>query len=131
MAQEENKQETAEQRPFLRRGEDFESLYANHVYLIPSEWDLKMIFGEVDNDDKGSFIEQHTAIAIPWLQAKILHYFLSLQLGFYEINHGKISIPLSIQPPEPDPIPEELSGNDGSRLLYELVRAKRAELLAP
>jgi hypothetical protein len=86
-----------------------------------------MLFGEVDNDDDGMFIEQHTSISIPWLQAKLMHYFLSLQLGYYEMNHGKIAIPPSVEPPEAIP-PDD---TEASKWLHEFIRSKRAELLAP
>jgi hypothetical protein len=127
MAETENK--TTEQKPFQRRGEDFESLYANNVYFVPTEWDLKMIFGEVDNDPDGSaFIAQHTSIAVPWLQVKMMHHFLSLQLGVYEINHGPIVLPPSIIPPIPDPPPEDATKQDVA--IYNLIKNKREDILA-
>lgn len=91
---------------FRRDEDDFEALYANNIQLQPSEWDIKAIFGELDFTDEGKpFVQQHTSIAIPWLQAKIFLYFLALQVGAHELQHGKIMIPASVLPPKP-PLPE-------------------------
>jgi hypothetical protein len=89
------------------------------------------MFGEVDSDEKGLFVDQHTSISMPWLQAKIMHYYLTLQLGYYEIGHGKIQVPISVQPPEAEPPTGDLVNDASAMGLYEMVKAKRAELLAP
>jgi len=111
MAETETPEAGAEQPRFFRRGEDYESLYANSVYFQPSEWDLKLIFGEVDNDPKDgtTFVEQHTSISVPWLQAKLMNYYLTLQVGVYEMTHGEISVPQALIPTEypPDPTLDE------------------------
>src|ERR1700683_826897 len=107
-------EDKAEESPnsFFTRHENFESWYANNVQFHPSEWDLKLIFGELDwpPDAKGRVVvQQHTAISMSWRQAKILNYFLSLQIEFHESQMGKIGIPQSIMPPEPDPPSEDLA----------------------
>jgi hypothetical protein len=127
---EENTETTRDQQPsFLRRGEDFESLYSNHVHFQPSEWDLKLTFGELDNDPKDgrAFVDQHTAIAVPWLQAKIMHYFMTLQLGVYEMSHGKIPVPSAVMPPAPDPPPSD--ADDATRRVIEYIAKAREEFV--
>ncbi|SRR6266852_9691935 len=116
------------QPQYLRRGEDFESLYANSVYFQPSEWDLKLTFGEVDNDlkDNRVFIEQHTSIAVPWLQAKLMSYYLGLQVAAYEMEHGPIKVPPTLIPPEPGPAPEP-----SMQRLYEYIAKVRQEFFEP
>src|SRR5580698_4093433 len=84
------------------RNENYEALYANNVQFESTEWDLKMIFGELDMGRKdGAGVEQHTAITVPWAQAKLLIYYLQLNVGIYEKIFGKIKIPDSVLPPEP------------------------------
>jgi hypothetical protein len=116
------------QQPLLRRGEGFESLYANNVHLQPSEWDLKLIFGEIDYDKSGAlFVEQHTSITMAWLQAKLLNYFLTLQLGVYEMSHGKIPVPPGVMPPVPTPPPSDIEGDLGTKRVFEYISKTREE----
>lgn len=127
MAEEETPETTGNNKqPFLRRGQDYESLYANHVAFQPSEWDLKLTFGELDKDkDDFDFVAQHTAIAVPWLQAKIMNYFLTLQLGVFEMTHGKIPIPPSVLPQVPDSAPSDADAH--SRQVIEYIKKVRDE----
>jgi hypothetical protein len=94
---------------FVQRDADFESLYANNVHIETSVWDLKLLFGELDQrgdgDGNGAVIRQHTAMTIPWMQAKILAYFLSVNIMIAEHQRGRINIPAGVMPPAPDSIP--------------------------
>jgi hypothetical protein len=130
MAEEETTETTG--TTFIRRGEDFESLYANNVYYQPSEWDLKITFGELDNDPKDGkvFVDQHTAIAVPWLQAKLMNYFLTLQLGVYEMAHGKIAIPPAVMPPIPDPPHGDIAGDASAQQVFEYIAKVRKEFFS-
>jgi hypothetical protein len=89
----------------FKRDEDFESLYANNVRFEPSVWDLKLLFGEIDQSSGQVIIDQHTAIAIPWMTAKLMAYFLEMNLVIYEADNGYIRLPRSVIPP-----PLDLSG---------------------
>jgi hypothetical protein len=71
----------------FKRHENFESWYSNNVQIQPTEWDLKLFFGEMEVQDRTVFVQQHTAIVQSWLQVKIMHYFLTLQLGVYELTN--------------------------------------------
>lgn len=76
------------------RHENFESWYANSVSFFPSEWDLRMVFGEIDwRPNAAPVVQQHTAMTVGWLQAKLMQYFLNVHVGVYELAHGRISIP--------------------------------------
>jgi hypothetical protein len=127
MAEAKTPETTGPDQSFLRRGEDFESLYANNVQFQPSEWDIKLVFGELETDIKSNtnFVEQHTGIALSWLQAKIMHYFLTLQLGVYELSHEKISVPPSLMPPAPDPSPDDPM----AKKIFELISEEREKFL--
>jgi len=86
--------------PTLQPADDFSSAYANHSFLEPSFWDLKMIFGQLDQSVDPLVVEQHTAITMAWAQVKVFSYFLRLQLAAHEMAHGKIKLPENIVPAE-------------------------------
>jgi hypothetical protein len=113
-----------------QRVEDFESTYANNVQFQPSVWDLKILFGELDQGEGKAAIEQHTAITIPWATAKLMRYYLDLNISFYESENGRIKIPPRVLPPEPDPLPQELENDPQAKAASELVRKMRNEFIA-
>jgi hypothetical protein len=117
------------QQQFFERDEDYEALYANNIQFQPSEWDLKVIFGELDFHDDKLAVKQHTSIAMPWLQAKIMHYFLTLQLGVYEMSHGKIKVPSTVLPIEPQPPTGELENDPMAKQIYEYIKKVREQFL--
>jgi hypothetical protein len=81
-----------------KRTEDFQRSYANNVHLLSSNWDLQLIFGEIDQSQGPNTVLQHTAISIPWPQAKVLLYFLGVHVGSHESEFGRIKIPAGIIP---------------------------------
>ncbi|MGA2327762.1 MAG: hypothetical protein ABSH05_15880 [Bryobacteraceae bacterium] len=85
----------------LQRAEDFEALYANNIQFETSVWDLKLIFGQLDQGK--SCVEQHTAITLPWVHAKIAAYYFLLNLVFQQAIEGPINVPARVVPPRPDP----------------------------
>jgi len=90
------------------RHDNFESWYANNIQFESSEWDLKMIFGELDLRGGKTVAQQHTAMTISWPQAKILAYFLQVHLAIWEKINGKIMVPVSVWPQKPAAPPTEL-----------------------
>jgi len=95
-----------EDRIKLERSEDFESLYANNVQFENSVWDLKLIFGQLDQGK--SCVEQHTAIAMSWIHAKIAAYYFLVNLIFHQAYEGPINVPARVVPPRPDPSAPEV-----------------------
>jgi hypothetical protein len=91
------------QQGTFTRKKTFSSLYANYARLEPSVWDLKMVFGELDQSHGPFTIELHTAITIPWHQVKLLAYLFDAHLAIYESQNGPITLPDSLVPPAPDP----------------------------
>jgi len=85
----------------LRRDEEFESLYANNVNFESSVWDLKMIFGQLDQE--ASAVTQHTAMTLPWSTSKIAAYYMLVNLLVHQADNGAITIPARVVPPRPDP----------------------------
>jgi hypothetical protein len=92
-----------------KRVEDFEHSYANNVQLLSSNWDLQLLFGELDQADGPNVIQQHTAITLPWAQVKVLLYFLKQHVDGHEAEFGRIKIPPRIVPPVPDERPKTVN----------------------
>jgi len=101
MAEEPSENIQTTPRPF-RRPDDFASLYANNVQFETSVWDLKLLFGQLDQSETPNFVEQHTAVTLPWVQAKLCAYFLTLNVLINQALNGKIEIPNSVMPTRPD-----------------------------
>ena len=108
------------------RTENFISTYANSVMFESNAWDLKIIFGQIDT---GDLIKQHLAVSIPWAQAKLMLYWLRLQVEMMESTVGKIPIRKDLIPPEPVPPPEEANKPETKKLL-ELIQKYREEFIA-
>lgn len=81
------------------QSEDFGSVYSNNVQFESFPADLNIIFGESRILDGKPITEQHTAVRMTWAQAKLLAFFLTVQIDIYEFEHGKISIPKPMLPP--------------------------------
>lgn len=75
--------------------DDLTTDYANNVAFESTIWDLKLIFGEYSDHDKS--VEWHTSITIPWAQAKLMQYYLQINVEYFESQHGKIEVPMPPQ----------------------------------
>jgi hypothetical protein len=116
-----------------KRAEDFSSLYANNVRFESSVWDLRILFGELDQSaEQGKHVvELHTAIAIPWVQVKLMIYYLQLNLFLHEAENGKVRIAQRVFPPDPGPMPpKEFENDPTAKALHELVVKLHRELVA-
>jgi uncharacterized protein DUF3467 len=87
--------ETTSRGSDKRRSEDFVNRYANNVFLESSAWDLKFIFGQLElNLEPGKeIIIQHSGIALPWPQVKMLAYLMQVHIAMHEARIGKINVP--------------------------------------
>ena len=82
-------------------GEQFEEIipvYANNTRFELNAWDLRIFFGQLMPGGRGE-VDWHTDVTIPWAQAKLMHLYLGINLGLYELENGKIKIPPSVLPP--------------------------------
>ena len=91
-------------QPEFVKDEDFASLYANHVWFESSAWDLNLIFGQLEPSKGPNTVRQHTAIAISWMQAKLLAHFIEVNVVLHEGKSGKVEIPPYLRPPEISPL---------------------------
>ena len=71
----------------------FVERYANNVQFESSAWDLKMIFGTFDSTSDAPGLKQHTSINVTWQQAKVIAYFVYVNIMFQEITNGLIAVP--------------------------------------
>lgn len=94
----------------FKREEDFEALYANNVQAEHSIWDLKLIFGILDQSVVPNQVVQHTSINIPWTQVRLLSYWMDVGIAIQEYYNGKIKIPSGIMPPDPRTMPTPPEG---------------------
>ena len=107
---------------------DFQSVYANNTMLEPSVWDLKIIFGQLNQRLIAKPpIDWHTAVTLPWLHAKLFLYFLRINVALNEIQGGSIKVPSSVLPPRPKP-PEGPDDNPHNRALYEEMAKTYTEM---
>ena len=56
--------------------------YANNVNFAANVWDLKLLFGELSGTKPA--IDWHTSITLPWAQAKLMAYYLDINIASHE-----------------------------------------------
>jgi hypothetical protein len=112
----------------VERSEDFVSYYANNTTVESSVWDLRILFGQIDQA-AGKAI-QSMSVTMPWNLAKLLVFHLQVQIAAYEIQHGKVSIADDIMPP-PFPVPpDELKNNPAFEKVFEAINKIQADFAA-
>jgi hypothetical protein len=110
--------------------DDFTESYANNVYFESSAWDMKLIFGQLDQRGKVKIV-QHTAITLPWTQIKLLIPWLKGHLEAHELVHGKVRITANLIPPELLPPSKELKESDpNAEAIYDVFNKIRNEFVA-
>ena len=113
----------------LRPTDEFVESYANHVFMEPSFWDLKLIFGQLDQSVEPLIVHQHTAITVPWAQVKIMIHFLRVQLYAFEAAHGKVALSQAVLPPPPTaPTEEMLKQGPHAAQIFEEIKKLNKEL---
>lgn len=110
------------------RQNKFEVSYANNFQFEPSTWDLKLIMGQLEQHTGESKVDWHTAVTIPWLQVKLVAYFLRLQAAWYEAQNGPIMIPSHVLPKLP-PLSEEEAKDPAKVAWYTVATRIYAETI--
>jgi len=112
------------------RSDNFISTYANNAYFESSAWDLKIVFGQLDQPvGRPPLIRQNIAITIPWSQAKLALYYLRLNVEANELQNGKILIREDLLPAEPKPPTTEQENNPLAKQMYDLIRKLREDFI--
>ena len=118
--------EPTESRSSDQEPEELHTEYANNVAFEQTVWDLKLLFGEYSQRHNG--VEWHTSITIPWAQAKLMLFYLTINVRSYELfNNRAIDIPISMLPAEPDPPPNP--DDTKSVKLFEMITRYRQEFM--
>ena len=91
-------------------------------------WDLKIIFGQLEQHTGTPVVDWHTAITIPWLQVKFVAYYLRLQLAWQEQQTGPLKAPSFVMPAEPQPPTAESANDPIAKALYETKKKIYAEM---
>lgn len=79
--------------------DEITSEYANNTYFVRNIWDLKILFGELGI--VGQEIDWHTAVTLPWPQAKLMAFYLQINILAHEQEQGPIKVPKNMLPPPP------------------------------
>jgi hypothetical protein len=107
----------------------FRTAYANNTRFEWSVWDLKIFFGELEQHTGTSEVDWHTAITIPWMQAKILDYYLRLNIAYLEHYHGPLKVSPLVVPSLREPPSEEMATSDpGAMELWEAYKKIHEEM---
>ena len=114
----------------FQRTDDFISLYANNIQFEQTAFDLKLIFGELNQAGGKVLIDQHSSVTIPWGQAKLLLYYLQLNIAGYELENGKIKIRGDLVPLPIGPLPAGQEDNPKVRELFEVVKNLREQFVS-
>jgi hypothetical protein len=76
--------------------EGLPSIYANNIAIGNTVFDVRIIFGEVQNSSATKLtVNQRAQVTMSWLQAKILWEFLGRHINAYEDKNGKLMVPIS------------------------------------
>src|ERR1039458_5289099 len=95
--------------------------YANNVYFEPSAWDLKLIFGKIDQAKGSANVIQHSAMTLSWSQVKIAIYFLQFHLAVHESIHGKVYVPKSIVNAPVPPTEDQQKDDPRTKIIFETI----------
>lgn len=102
--------------------EQFYEGYANNLFLESNAWDLKVIFGNIDQSKGANTVVQHSAITLPWSQIKVGIYFLQIHLAVHEIVNGKVQVPKRVISPPVPPTEDQEKEDPRTRKLFEVAQ---------
>jgi hypothetical protein len=106
--------------------------YANNAKYEASLWDFKIHFGQLQIQPDANRVDWHTVVTIPWLQAKLLYYFVRVNVAYHEHDNGQMKIPASVLPPMPIAPTKEQAEKDPDWLeMYEIHRKIYEETFGP
>lgn len=76
-------------------GDNLNSVYANHVNMIVSQWDMTLNFGEIlgEGDDQRPVILHKVKVTMSKELVKVLSLLLNSKLEEFEQANGEIKVP--------------------------------------
>jgi hypothetical protein len=67
-------------------------IYANYVMVSPTQYDIRMTFGEViDVSTTRVVVQKRANITVSWLEANVLQQILAAQILKYQETHGPLN----------------------------------------
>jgi hypothetical protein len=111
------------------RVDDFFETYANQAIYESSVWDLKIIFGQLDQSSGRPRTKQTVAITIPWAQAKLATFALKLYVAISELQNGKIQIREDLLPKEVPELTPEQAAQPFGKEIFEIYKRLREEFV--
>lgn len=108
--------------------DNIRSVYSNNAHFQSSELDFKILFGQINQTPAKTAVDWHTAVTMAWAQAKVLSYYLRINLAVYEGTNGTIEIPPRMLP-STFTQPPDYDTNATSKKLFETVQGIRNELM--
>jgi hypothetical protein len=91
---------------------------------------LKLLFGQLDLSSGSEVVGFHTAVTIPWQVAKLMIYFLRLNVAIHELESGTVRINPRVLPGEPPPLAPEFENNDLHKKSREIALKLHADFIA-
>jgi hypothetical protein len=108
--------------------DDFVSDYANNIAFEQTVWDLKLIFGEFSG--RTNNVEWHTSLTVPWTLAKLMVYYLQVNIAAYEMRSGTtLKVPVVMLPPPLPPLPPEQHNIQLEREIFAKIQEMREKFL--
>jgi hypothetical protein len=109
---------------------DYFEVYANQALYEASAWDLKIIFGSLDQSTGVARIKKTFAVNVPWAQVKLAIFGLGFQVAVEELQDGKIRIRPALIPPEvPPPTEDQEKAAPLSRPIHEAYMRLREQFI--
>ncbi len=109
----------------VKKTDDFESFYANNVRFESSAWDLKLLFGQLNQADSEPgqiLVDQHTAVSMSWPEVKVFAFYLLFQIAAYQAENGTaIFLPQAVIPPRPNSADPSIVDINGRKVVEYLA----------
>jgi hypothetical protein len=102
-------------------------VYSNTLHFDASDLDFTILFGQTRPFPDPALVDWRAAVTLPWVTAKLLSYYLQINLKIYESEHATIKIPSTMLPPVPGPKDSEATNRND---IVEFVEKLRADLLS-
>src|SRR5687767_12192888 len=108
------------------KARDFTERYANNVRFENNIWDMRLLFGNLDQTEGRNTVTHHTTMSLSWPQAKLMLFYFYANLAFQERWQGKINVPETMIPIPMDR--STFSDMPGSKEFVERVEKFRSDL---